>query len=82
MPEIAIPKEAKTEPGPCPKCGGDGPVMTVRSKTDRNWWDEWKGCLACVAPIGFATELMDKSGNYGLYLDGIKPPKRRGAREG
>ena len=75
-----IPEGAKTDPGPCPKCGGNGPVMHVRSKTDRNWWDEWQGCMACVAPIAFATQIQDESGAYELFLPGGPDPhaRRRG----
>ena len=71
------PEKAATSPGPCPKCGADADVLSVRSKTDRNWWDEWRGCLACVEPLGFASQIMDRHGDYTLILPGGPKPRER-----
>lgn len=65
------------EKGPCPKCGAEGDVFTVRSKTDRDWWDEWKGCYGCVEPLAFATQFMDNHGDYTLVLPGGPKPRER-----
>jgi len=75
MAEFDIPKGAYTQPGPCPKCGDDALVLTVRSKTDRNWWDEWKGCMECVDPVVFLTQFMDQHGEYTLTVPGGPAPR-------
>lgn len=75
-----IPENAFTEDGPCPKCGADAPVLSVRSKTDRNWWDEWKGCFNCVMPLAFITQIMDRHGDYTLVLEGGPKPRERSRR--
>ncbi|CCQ72256.1 hypothetical protein [Magnetospira sp. QH-2] len=64
MAEFTLPDGLAEEPGPCPKCGGEGPVYTVRSQSDRGWWQDWKGCLSCVAPLAWASEAMDRNGSY------------------
>ena len=75
-----IPQTAFTESGPCPKCGADAPVLSVRSKTDRNWWDEWKGCFTCVLPLAVITQIMDQHGEYTLTLEGGPKPRERSRR--
>jgi len=75
MAEFKIPEGAYTEPGPCPKCGADAPVLSVRSKPDRNWWDECKGCMECVDPVGFFTQFMDQHGEYTLAVAGGPLPR-------
>lgn len=70
-----IPEGAFTEPGPCPKCGADAPVLTIRSKTDRNWWDEWKGCMACADPVAMFSQFMDQHGEYTVVVPGGPLPR-------
>lgn len=70
------PEAAHCEPGPCPVCGAETDVFSVRSKTDRGWWNEWKGCIGCVTPLAFATQIMDLNGAYTLIMPGGPKPRR------
>lgn len=70
------PDRAARAPGPCPACGADADVFSVRSLTDRGWWNEWKGCLGCIEPLAFATQFQDRHGAYTLILPGGPRPRR------
>ncbi|MBF0249615.1 MAG: hypothetical protein HQL35_03180 [Alphaproteobacteria bacterium] len=75
MAEFPIPDGAHHEPGPCPRCGADAPVVSVRTKTDRNWWEEWKGCMGCVTPAIYMTQFLDRHGEYTIAVPGGPEPR-------
>ncbi|GAB6052157.1 hypothetical protein JCM17960_09770 [Magnetospira thiophila] len=65
---FTMPEAAARQAGPCPECGGAGPVYAVRTKSDRGWWKEWVGCESCIAPLAWASEAQDETGQYGIAL--------------